>query len=85
MNRIEILREKITKLTGLLTDKKVKVTQRGAQAFVRYTKQGIPELVNVPYIPDNATQEFTQAIEGFLDHEVAHVLFSSPAARGSFA
>jgi cobalamin biosynthesis protein CobT len=77
MNRIEILREKITKLTGLLTDKKVKVTQRGAQAFVRYSKDGIPELVNIPYIPDNATEEFTQAVEGFLDHEVAHVLFSS--------
>lgn len=77
MNRIEILREKITKLTGLLTDKKVVVTQRGMQAYVRYTKDGIPELVNIPFIPDNATQEFTQAIEGFLDHEVAHVLFTS--------
>lgn len=77
MNRIEILREKITKLTGLLTTKKVKVTQRGVQAYVRYTKDGIPELVNIPYIPENATDEFVAAIEGFLDHEVAHVLFSS--------
>ena len=77
MNRIEILREKITKLTGLLTDKKVRVTQRGVQACVRYTHAGIPELVNIPFIPDNATQEFVQAIEGFLDHEVAHVLFTS--------
>lgn len=77
MNRIEILREKITKLTGLLTDKKVRVTQRGVQAYVRYTSAGIPELVNIPFIPDNATQEFVQAIEGFLDHEVAHVLFTS--------
>lgn len=77
MTRIEILREKITKLTGLLTDKKVSVTQRGVQAYVRYTSKGIPELVNIPFIPDNATSEFTQAIEGFLDHEVAHVLFTS--------
>lgn len=76
MNRIEILREKITKLTGLLTDKKVKVTQRGVQAYVRFTNAGIPELVNIPFIPDNATEEFVQAIEGFLDHEVAHVLFT---------
>lgn len=79
MNRIEVLREKVTKLTGLLTDKKVTVTQRGVQAYVRYTKTGIPEVVNIPYIPENATEEFTQAIEGFLDHEVAHVLFTSGA------
>lgn len=77
MNRIEILREKITKLTTLLTEKKVNVTQRGLQARVIYNADGIPETVNIPYIPDNATFEFTQAIEGFLDHEVAHVLFTN--------
>lgn len=79
MNRIEILREKITKLVGLLTERKVSVTQRGLQAYVRFNKEGVPEIVNIPFIPDNATSEFAQAIEGFLDHEVAHVIFTDGA------
>ena len=83
MNRIEILREKITKLVGLLTDKKVTVTQRGLQAYVTWDRvTGLPKVVNIPFIPDNATTEFTQAIEGFLDHEIGHVLFTDSGVVG---
>ncbi|MPS48468.1 hypothetical protein [Methylobacillus sp.] len=76
MTKLEILRAKIPKLTALLTKSAVKVTQRGAQAYVKYNSAGIPTLVNIPFIPDNATPEFISAIEGFLDHEVGHVLYS---------
>lgn len=77
MNRAILTREKVVRLVRLLTEEKgVRVTQRGTQAFVEYNPDGSPRRVNIPYIPDDATEEFLSAIEGFLDHEVAHVLFT---------
>lgn len=76
MNRdIMELREVVQKLVPLLAGKGLVVTQRGSQAYVRTnttTKQ--PEEVNIPNIPDNASQEFIWAIQGFIDHEVGHIL-----------
>lgn len=76
MNRDIIeLREVVQKLVPLLAGKGLVVTQRGSQAYVTTnprTKQ--PETVNIPNIPDNAKPEFIAAIQGFIDHEVAHVL-----------
>jgi cobalamin biosynthesis protein CobT len=76
MNRDIIeLREVVQKLVPLLAGKGLTVTQRGSQAYVTTnprTKQ--PETVNIPNIPDNANPEFISAIQGFIDHEVAHVL-----------
>jgi len=78
MNREIIeLREVITKLVPLLSGQGLRVTQRGSQAYVRanaHTKK--PEIVNIPNISDNASPEFILAIHGFIDHEVAHVLFT---------
>lgn len=78
MNReIQLLREVITKLVPLLTGKGLKVTQRGTQAYVQANaKTNKPEVVNIPSIPDNATEDFIAAVSGFVDHEVAHVLFT---------
>jgi len=77
MNRAMLMREKVGKLVALLTERKVRVTQRGARAFVEYDPvTDLPRLVNVPYIPDDASGDYLDAIEGFLDHEVAHVLFT---------
>lgn len=78
MNReIQELREVITKLVPLLTGKGLKVTQRGSQAYVKANpKTNKPEVVNIPSIPDTASMDFINAVAGFVDHEVAHVLFT---------
>lgn len=78
MNReIQLLRDVITKLVPLLTGRGLKVTQRGTQAYVQANaKTNKPEVVNIPSIPDNATPDFINAVSGFVDHEVAHVLFT---------
>lgn len=75
-DQIYIMREAIIKLTQMLAGKGIQVTQRGVSAYVRADKSGRPVLVNLPYIPDNATVELIDAIQGFLDHEVAHILFT---------
>lgn len=76
MNReIVELREVIQKLVPLLAGKGLVVTQRGSQAYVTTnTRTRKPEVVNIPNISDNATSEFIEAIQGFIDHEVGHVL-----------
>lgn len=78
MNRdIQLLRDVIVKLVPLLTGKGLKVTQRGTQAYVQANpKTNKPEVVNIPSIPDNASDDFIAAVSGFVDHEVAHVLFT---------
>lgn len=79
MNRdIVVLREVIQKLVPMLADKGLVVTQRGSQAYVKTnTVTRKPELVNIPNIPDNATVEFIEAIQGFIDHEIGHVLHTN--------
>lgn len=75
--RIQILREAVVKLTQLLAQEGVTVTQRGHRAFVKSdSRTGKPVLVNIPSIPDDATEDLIIAIQGFIDHEVAHILFS---------
>lgn len=76
-NDIVILREAIKKLIPMIAGRGLRVTQMGTQAYVAPNPQtGLPERVNIPNIPDNATTEFVQAIQGFIDHEVAHVLYT---------
>jgi len=75
-NRIHIMRESVVKLTQMLAGRGIQVTQRGVSAFVRADHDGRPYHVNLPYIPDNANDELLDAIQGFLDHEVAHILFT---------
>ena len=71
---IEIIRQAIVKVTQMLAGQKIKVTQQGADAFVTWDKRGKPLRVNVPYLPDNASSDLIAAVQGFLDHEVAHIL-----------
>ena len=75
-DKIIILREAIVKVTQILAGKSINVTQRGVTAYVKTDTKGRPVEVNLPYLPDNATDELIQAIQGFLDHEVAKVLFT---------
>lgn len=77
---IWVIREAIGKIVGLLTKQAIKVTQRGAKAYVQYnTRTGTVDLVNIPYLPDDASDEFIAAVQGFLDHEVGHVLYTDRA------
>lgn len=78
MNRdIIILREAISKVVQMLAGMGLTVTQRGSQAYVETDPKTLkPKRVNIPYIPDTATEELIAAIQGFMDHEVAHILFT---------
>lgn len=78
MNEIEVLRNKVAKLVNILSGKQLRVTQRGDSAYVLYDNNQRPYLVNVPNVPENAPEGLLVAIEGFLDHEVGHVLFTNP-------
>jgi len=78
MNReIAELREVVQKLVPLLAGRGLAVTQRGSRAYVATNPvTRIPERVNIPMIGDNASADFIRAIQGFIDHEVAHVLIT---------
>lgn len=76
-NRIAILREAITKITQILAGNGIKVTQRGLTAGVKRDAKGSPIEVNLPYLPDNCPDDLINAIQGFLDKEVGHLLFTN--------
>jgi hypothetical protein len=70
-NRVLVLREAITRIIPMLTQRSVKVTQQGTQAYVSYNRRTLEiERVNLPYIPDDADDTLLDATQGFLDHEV---------------
>lgn len=78
---VNIIRGAISKVTQMLAGMSIEVTQRGDQAFVKYdtrTKKAVR--VNIPYLPDGASDELIAATQGFLDHEVAHILFTDSGA-----
>jgi cobalamin biosynthesis protein CobT len=75
--RVAIIREAISKIVDVLTNRGIRVTQQGMTAFVTPDpKTGKPLLVNIPYLPDDASDELIQAIQGFIDHECGHVIFT---------
>jgi cobalamin biosynthesis protein CobT len=74
--RVMLLRDAVVKITQMLSGKGITVTQRGINAYVKCDHKGRPTVVNLPYLPDNVTEELCMAIQGFLDHEVARIMFS---------
>lgn len=75
--RIMIMREAITKIARILTADKVQVTQAGLAAFVKYDENTMKPLrVNLPMLPDDASEELIDAVQGFLDGEISRVLFA---------
>ena len=79
------LREVINKLVPLLAGKHIKVTQRGVEAKVKVDpRTRKPIEVNIPSISDNATPEFVRAIQGFVDHEVGHVLITDWSVASAY-
>jgi len=78
--RVELLRAKVVSVTRILSESDIKVTQRGSNAYCSYDEDGKPSVINIPYIKDDAPDDFLKAIEGFVDHECAHALFTEPDA-----
>lgn len=77
IKRILIVREAITKVAKILTADKVQVTQAGLAAFVKYDERTMKPLrVNLPMIPDDASEELIDAVQGFLDGEISRILFA---------
>jgi cobalamin biosynthesis protein CobT len=71
------MREAITKIAQILSDGKVLVTQSGVKAFVKYDERTMKATrVNLPMIPDDASEELIDAIQGFLDSEISKVLYA---------
>lgn len=87
VKRITTVREAIMKIAKILTDDKVIVTQAGVKAFVKYDEKTMKATrVNLPMIPDDATDELIDAVQGFLDSEISKVLYSDgkSALRAQF-
>ncbi|WP_154943609.1 cobaltochelatase CobT-related protein [Klebsiella grimontii] len=84
VSEIVRFREAVKKIVSMLVDRDIPVIERGAKAYVQYNKKtGEPVLICIPSIPDDASDKFLMAIRGFIDHEVAHVLFTDGmAGRG---
>ena len=75
-DRITALREAISSVTQILAGRGITVTQQGTSAYVENNRKGEPTRVNIPHLPDDASESLISAIRGFIDHEVGHLLFS---------
>lgn len=76
LKEVQDFRDSVKRVVGLLSGKNIPVTECGDTAYVRYNKKGEPVMVNIPSIPDDASPALMNAIRGFLDHEVGHLLFT---------
>lgn len=77
-------REAIKNVVSMLVARSIPVIERGDKAYVEYNKAGDPLCICIPSIPDDASDRFLMAIRGFIDHEVAHVLFTDSTKASSF-
>ncbi|HCM8072418.1 cobaltochelatase CobT-related protein [Klebsiella pneumoniae] len=76
LKEVQDFRDSVKRVVGLLSGKNIPVAECGDTAYVRYNKKGEPVMVNLPSIPDDASPALMNAIRGFLDHEVGHLLFT---------
>lgn len=76
LTSVDVLRQSIDKIVKILTSSNLRVTQRGSSAFVEHGRDGKINRVNIPCIADDSSEELIAAIQGFIDHEVSHVLHS---------
>ncbi|EIY0214487.1 porphyrin biosynthesis protein [Escherichia coli] len=78
LKEVQDFRDCVKRVVAMLSGKQIPVAERGNEAYVRYNRLGEPVLVNIPSIPDDASPTLMNAVRGFLDHEVAHILFTEP-------
>jgi len=70
-------RQSVSLITKILTGRNIPVHQRGTNAFVASNpKTGEPVSVTIPFIQDTATVGFIAAVNGFIVHEVAHIMLT---------
>jgi cobalamin biosynthesis protein CobT len=75
------MREAVTKVTQILSGRSIRVIQQGMTAKVEYDRRtNMPVAVYLPMIPDDASDELCDAVQGFLDHEVGHLLHTDASA-----
>ena len=78
---VSIIRQSIGAVTQILSGQNIRVYQRGLEARVEYNERtGRAERVVLPYLPDDASEDLILAVQGFLDHEVGHLLFTDNSA-----
>ena len=71
--------EVLKKAASLLAKQNVKVTQHGARAYIEWDSRTYEiRRINVPVLPRDADEEMRDVIIGYLDHEVAHALYTKP-------
>lgn len=73
---IAVARSAIVRVAQILAADDIAVTQRGVQAFCQSDDAGRPVRINLPALSDTADEGLVRAAQGFLDHEVAHALFT---------
>ncbi|MHA0620625.1 cobaltochelatase CobT-related protein [Escherichia coli] len=78
LKEVQDFRDCVKRVVAMLSGKQIPVAERGNEAYVRYNRLGEPVLVNIPSIPNDASPTLMNAVRGFLDHEVAHILFTEP-------
>lgn len=70
-SKVRIFESALEKLARILAEK------YGIKVIFRHdTCMTDGRVIYLPIIPDNASDEFLAAIQGFLDHEVGHLIFS---------
>lgn len=70
-SKVRIFESALEKIARILADKyKIKVI------FKHDTCMTDGRTIYLPIIPDNASEEFLGAVQGFLDHEVGHLIYS---------
>jgi len=70
-SKVRVFESAMEKLGRILAEKyKIKVI------FRHDTCMTDGKTIYLPVIPDNASDEFLGAVQGFLDHEVAHIIFT---------
>lgn len=75
---VQLFRDSIGKLVTLLSGRNIRVTESGKDAFCQWSSEGVLLRINLPSIPDDASDRLLFSMQGFVDHEVAHVLYTDP-------
>lgn len=72
-----VIKQSIIKTTKVLSGSNVKVIMEGFAPRVAYDpKTKKPLEIVLPMIPDNCPADLLGAIQGYLDHESAHIIYS---------
>ena len=79
--RIRNARKSIALVVKILSGKDIPVYMKGSSAYVRWNTDTLQaDFVCIPVIADDASDLFLDAIEGFVDHEVGHIIHTDPLA-----